>query len=140
MDLKRVVAPTALNPIIGDLELDSTGDMVWTSDFVEQVAQSLQGKLAFFKGTWYLNKNEGIPYLDNLLGVKGVSETTWRVVLTQVLLSVPGIAVVDYVKPLITGREIELDFACRLATGQLFTSADNGPFRISLGPVENPSG
>jgi hypothetical protein len=140
VDLKRTVIATALNPVVGDLELDSTGDMVWTTDLVEQVAQSLQGKLNFFKGTWYLNKNEGTPYLDNLIGVKGVSLAAWRVVLTQIVASVPGIAVVDYVDPVVEGREITLDFAARLANGQLFTSADNGPFRITLGPVENPSG
>jgi hypothetical protein len=132
MEWKRSAAVSANNPIIGDLELDETGDLVWTDDLVTRVAQSLAGRLAHFRNTWYLNRLEGIPYFEALLGVKGVSDAVWNVVFTKVLLGTPGIAVVDSLNITRANREINLDFVARLANGYVFTSADNGPFVVAL--------
>jgi hypothetical protein len=134
IDLKRVVNVSALNPIAGDLELSESGDLVWLSEAEEvpRIAQSLAGRLAFFKATWYLNQNEGIPYLTALVE-KGVSDATWQAVFTYVVLGTPGIAQLDKVKVTRTGREIALDFKARTAKGALLTTADLGPFIVPTG-------
>lgn len=138
MDLKRVIQTSGTNPVAGDLELSQSGDFVWLtpddSDYLPaRVAQSLRARLAFPKGTWFLDGSEGIPYLQTLLGIKGVPDSTWRAVFQRVLLDTPGIATVDSLSIRRTGREISLDFRARLASGKVFSSADSGPFRVPTG-------
>jgi hypothetical protein len=140
MDLKRVTLTSLINPIAGDLELSPEGDFVWltpdNTDYLPaRVAQSLRARLSFPKGTWFLDGAEGVPYLQTLLGIKGVPDSTWRAVFTRVLLDTPGIATVDSLKVVRSGREISLDFRARLASGKVFSSADSGPFRVPLGLV-----
>lgn len=142
MDLKRVIGATALNPIVGDLELDETGDLVWlrpavsVTDYVLSVAQTLKARLRFPKNTWYLNKNEGIPYLESLME-KGVSDATWRVVCSKIMLDTPGIAVIDSLIINTNGRTRtkNLDFRTRLDTGEILTSSMGGPFVLDLGAL-----
>lgn len=135
MDIKRTVVATALNPVVGDIELDETGDMVWVEDptSIASIAQTLAGRLAFPKGTWYLNKNEGIPYFDGLLGEKGVSDAAWNAVFTFVILGTPGIAMLDSLNVRRDGRAIGLDFTARTAKGGVLTTADLGPFIVPSG-------
>lgn len=138
MDLKRVTQASPTNPIVGDLELSPDGDFVWLSPsdsnyLPARVAQSLRARLAFPKATWYLNKNEGVPYLQALLGLKGIPDSTWRAVFREVVLGTPGIATLDYLRATRRGREITLDIRARLANGKVFSSADSGPFTVSTG-------
>lgn len=52
-----------------DLLLDSTGDLVVTSDLqwstgVSGISQGIRIALQLFKGEWFLDLDEGIPYLE----------------------------------------------------------------------------
>lgn len=66
-----------------DLLLDSTGDLVVTSDLqwavgLPAIAQGIRIALQLFRGEWFLDLDEGVPYLeregvsadDALLGAK----------------------------------------------------------------------
>lgn len=46
-----------------DIALTSGKDLRFTNDIIEFTTQKIEKKLSFILGEWYLNRNEGIPYI-----------------------------------------------------------------------------
>lgn len=59
----------ALDPTTGDLAFTETGDLD-SVDALACIAQQIAIRLRFFKGEWFLNQNEGTPWMQRILGKK----------------------------------------------------------------------
>ena len=75
--------------------LDENGDMVLghgSYDFYENcaegVAQCVMTRLALWRGTWFINTEEGTPWLQEVLGKRSAVE----IVLRDRILSTPGVS------------------------------------------------
>lgn len=131
MMLKRTVFATALNPIVGDLELDETGDLSWVGTpaqglqgFHLEVAQRIRSRLAFFRGEWYLDARVGVPYYQRILGIKGVSDATLTAIFGQVVRRTPGVSSVESISVARNPRtrQATLRFTARLQDGFILDS------------------
>lgn len=86
--------------IDGDLDL-SSGDLRFTTG-LQAVAQGIWIRIQMFKGEWFLNLEEGIPYLPNdtvseadaLLGGK-FSELRARAAFRKAIAAAPGVQTID---------------------------------------------
>lgn len=90
MDLKLTTVATVENPDVHDLELDSTGDLVWATGETA-IAQHLKVRFQFFLGEWFLDLREGIPYYGEVF-IKNPSRLTLSSIFRQVILNTPGIS------------------------------------------------
>lgn len=77
-------------------QLSSTGDMQFGSgqlnfliDSPEAVAQAVTTTLKLWLGEWYLNLNEGTPYLEGILGEH--SQATADLTIQSVVTGVQGV-------------------------------------------------
>lgn len=105
-----------------DLLLDTAGDLDLSTndlqlvDGVEAVRQELQIRYRFFLGEWFLDPNEGVPYIRDVLK-KAPNESQVRALLAEVARDTPGVAQVD-------GIELDLDNATRTLTVTLQLTVD----------------
>lgn len=72
-------------------KLDSSGDMVfghsnndYYKDQKEAIAQSLLTRLQLWRGEWYLDTQEGTPYMQEILG-KNTQSTALRALQERIL-------------------------------------------------------
>ncbi len=72
----------------GDLDL-STND-IQIIDGIDAIRQELQIRYRFFLGEWFLNAEEGVPYIENILK-KNPSDAQVRNILTEVARTTPGV-------------------------------------------------
>ena len=84
-----VTSPDAENPDEGDLKV-SKRSLVRLSTFGDQVAQAVRVRLKWFRGEWFLDTRQGVPYLQEIFG-KGVSLATVRNVLRREIVKVAGV-------------------------------------------------
>ncbi len=77
----------------GDLDV-STGALQVLSGGSE-IAQKIGIRLQFFRGEWSLDTTVGIPYFQNLLGVKNPNMSTVRSLLLEAITSCPGVSSVS---------------------------------------------
>lgn len=136
---KRVVFATPENPIVGDLELDATGDIAFvgtpdqgSSGFHLEVAQRLRSRLAFFMGEWYLDARVGVPYYQRILGRKDVTDRTLSAIFGAVVRGTPGISTLDTIQVIRDRalRSAEIRFVARLADGFVLDSRNVAPFIV----------
>lgn len=78
----------AMNIKTGDLVVKD-GDLIIVSN-AERVAQQVLITLREWLGEWFLNTNDGIPYLEYIL-VKNPNENHIRQILTEAIESVDGV-------------------------------------------------
>jgi hypothetical protein len=82
------------SPNYGDWLLDSTGDLVMTSDIdsagTDPVLQNVHMGLNSFQGEWFLNLTSGFPWLQRVLG-KGRSQSDVYGVFQSYILGIAGI-------------------------------------------------
>lgn len=98
----------------GDLDL-STNDLQLV-DGIEAVRQHLQIRFRFFLGEWFLDRDEGVPYIRDVLK-KNPNESQVRAMLAEVARSTPGVVSVDSI-------ELDLAAATRTLTVSLQLTAD----------------
>lgn len=133
MELAITLTEDGENPVVGDLRL-SAGRLVWTSDLALEVAQRIAVRLQFFKGEWWLDRRQGLPWYEQVL-VKSPDLPVVRGIFSKVITETPGLATLE---SLILGepdadRLGELAFSGRLTNGQRFTSAVFGrPYLVRV--------
>ena len=107
-----------------DLLLNAAGDLdLTTNDFqlvdgVDAVRQELQIRYRFFLGEWFLDPDEGVPYVRDVLK-KNPDLARVRALLTEVARTTPGVANVD-------NLDLGLNVATRTLTVTLDLAADVG--------------
>lgn len=62
---------------------------------LQEKAQKIRNRLGLVKGEWFLDKRQGTPWWERILGTKNPDMALVRRVLTTVILSVPGIVDVE---------------------------------------------
>jgi len=130
MELGCTLVASATNPDVGDLELTATGGEVSRTVLGEEVAQRLRVRLLFFKGEWFLNLDEGLPYYQSIL-VKGLTEKVIRSVFGSVILKTQGVSqLLSLTHSISTARRLTLTFKCKLEDGSTFSSTDYAPFIV----------
>lgn len=135
MDLCLAVSVDADNPVAHDLRLVN-GDLVWLGqveglETLEEVAQRFRVRLQFWKGEWFQDAREGVPYRDKVL-TKNPSRQTVIAIFSNIIRTTPGVAALqrlDYSLDNAT-RELSLVWSCLLNDGRVFSSADFGPFLV----------
>lgn len=72
----------------GDLDL-SHGDLRMTTG-IEAVAQGIQVRLLAFRGEWFADLDDGVPYYEDLLGQK-FNEAVARDAFRSAIAAAPGV-------------------------------------------------
>ena len=72
----------------GDVDLSINDFQI--IDEIDAIRQELQIRYRFFLGEWFLDAEEGVPYLENILK-KNANEAQVRNILTEVARTTPGV-------------------------------------------------
>ena len=138
MQLRLTTNVSLENPVEGDLELVDAqivlfGDRAKADEFREAVAQDLRTRLKFFKGEWFLDQFEGVPYFENIL-VKAPDPAVIKSIFRDAILNTPHIVSVNNLVLLVDAstREASLEFVANTDDGSVIISADFKPFIVSL--------
>lgn len=121
--------PDNLQP--GDLHLLNGQIHFW--DGGEARYQKCVALLQFFKGEWFLNSEEGIPYFQEIFK-KGASDQVILSIFRKALLLAPGAVTV----PLLAitrdrvARTARVEFRVEFSDGASVSSTDFRPFIIDL--------
>jgi len=127
--LKLALAVDANNTTVGDLYLNSQGQFQMTASLSEDVAQTLWTRFRFFQGEWFLDPRVGVPYFQQILGIK-TSIPILTSLLKQVILQTAGIKSLDSFSISRVGRAFTVTFSCTLDDGTVLTSDDFAPLII----------
>lgn len=130
---KKTKAADANNPVVGDMYLEGGTSVALTNadDAIEATAQELRSRILLFRGSYFLDLREGVPWFQEILR-KGYVPARVREIFRQTLLTHPAIADV----PLITlsvdraTRAASLAFEARTTDGKVVSSEDFGPVEI----------
>lgn len=101
-----------------DLDL-MNGRLVLVRPISDQAAIMLGNRLRFFKGEWFLDSREGVPYLEFVLGVKNPDKNLLERLFREVILGTQGVKeILDLV--------VEVDAATRSLNVSMRVLADDG--------------
>lgn len=135
MELAVTTRPDPINPDVGDLRLDAAGREVVLNDVTAEVAQLLHVRFSFFLGEWFLDLDEGTPWIQRVL-VKAPTDRVIRTVLTSVLRDCPGVdEILKLSYSISRDRRLQVNFVVRLQTGEVLQSREYGPFIVALDGV-----
>lgn len=119
-----------------DLLLDKdTHDLVFengrtevTDERVDVIAQRLTIRLKTFLGEWRYNINYGIPYYQQILGLKNRKEDVDTVFQIEILKE-PGVnSILSFESSLDSKRQYRMKFSAQIDTGEVM-----GPLEIIPG-------
>jgi hypothetical protein len=103
-------------------------------DLREAIAQELYIRFRFFQGEWFLDKSQGLPYLQSILGKKtplGIVTQIFK----RVITTCPGVkTLTTFNLQRLPNRGLSLTFQATLDDNTVLTSADFGAFN-NLIPV-----
>lgn len=131
MELGVTTTPSLDNPVLGDLSLTPGGQEVVLTKLDNEVAQRLVVAFQFWRGEWFLELSEGVPYLQEILR-KAPPDEVIRSVLTQVILQTEGVSELvslDYSWDKRT-RHLAASFKVRLEDGSTFSTDQYGQLLI----------
>lgn len=125
MNIKLVDTIDASNPVAHDIALP----LSFVRDPLDEAAQAIRCRLQFFKGEWFADTREGIPYFDEVL-VKAPSIAAIRSLVRRALLSEPLVTAVNYLELVEdkATRRLTVKFGARVASGAVLSSDDYPPF------------
>jgi hypothetical protein len=115
---------------IGDLDI-STGNLVVSTDVAQNAAWKLANRFSFFKGEWFVDTRQGLPFVQYVL----VANPNLRLIsdlYSSVIRSIPSIAAVqslnlDY-QP--GARTLSLSFQATTNDGAVITGGTGQPFIV----------
>lgn len=130
-DLAVTLTVDVDNPVEHDLRLEN-GQFILV-DGAEEIAQHIKTRLQFFRGDWFLDLREGIPYFEEVF-IKNPNMGLLRGMFRRVIAETPG---VDSVQTLALSldtptRSLSLTFKAVLTSGEVFDSSDFGPFLVEV--------
>lgn len=114
-----------------DIEVDNSGELVFENgdlvllDADEAIAQSLRISLRMFLGEWFLNTDEGIPYIQSIF-TKAPRISIITTVLRRAILAVPGVEEIKTfdVQFNAAARQLSVSFDARITDGGTLTFTD----------------
>lgn len=107
---------------IGDIELDETGDPVWT-DGPTYIRQRLSVRFKFWLGEYFLDLRQGIPYRREVF-VKNPNIDRIREIFRQVIVTTPGVLRLNTF-------ELNYDPSARRMTFKFHASVEGGEVRVN---------
>lgn len=113
------LARVTSGPTKGDIALVDGRARVEES--LAQTALSLESRLRFFKGAWFLDQNEGIPFFAVFLG-KGRSPALIEAMLTRAIETHPdivGVRTIAVTVPNGRARRAEVAFSAQSRLGSV---------------------
>ena len=123
-----------IDSLTGELSLD--GDDLTFSTGVDAVAQGLKQRILLFKGEWFANLDEGVPYYDNeetgevgILGSK-FNEERIRAAIRSVILATPGVSSIRSLSAQYDGATRTVTIAWNVVTTFGDTVTDSGDFEV----------
>lgn len=130
-DIKIALVADADNPNVGDLYLEN-GTIRLTDGLAEEVSQTLRVSLLLFKGEWFLDETQGVPYWQSILGVKTPLSIVQQI-FRNAILAVPGVKTINsFTFRTLADRTVSLDFACTLVDDTVLRSSDYAPFIVGI--------
>jgi hypothetical protein len=134
--LRIVTTTTASNPVENDLYIDDSGQLEWIGgditdkeDYSRMVLQRIWCRLRFVKGEWYLDQRQGTPWKEKIW-VKGVTESTVKRVIREVVVNTPGVEALNRL-------DVSIDKTTRLATITITATSDLGTV-VTTDILDNP--
>jgi len=119
------------NPLVGDLHISNGQIHFW--DATEARRQKIRMILLFFKGEYWLNREEGIPFFSDVIGSRRpeIVLSIYRQALQQGL---PDLAQIASLNGVLDGetRAFAVDFQLVFTDGEIINSADFGPILIQV--------
>lgn len=121
-----VLAQTSTN----DLQL-TNGKLVLVEDNAEQVAILLKNRLQFFKGEWFLDAREGVPFYDLVL-VKAPDRAFLARMFRNIVLDTPGVSQVLELTAELTAatRHLDVNMRVQTTTGAIIAGGTGQPFIV----------
>ncbi len=134
--IKTTAVSTIDNPVIGDIHLEKGSYVVIgdeSSTFPDAVAQGIRQRLLFFQTEWFLDSQEGLPWIQSVF-VKNPDLAAIRSLFRQVIAESPGVDdVISLELDFDPGsRDLQIDFKANLADGSVLDSADFAPFIVRV--------
>ncbi len=127
--LKVALSVDSENPDVGDLYLEN-GTVHLTTTLIEEVAQRLFVSLKMFKGEWFLDPSQGVPYWQSILGIKQPLSVVTQI-FRQAVAQQPGISRIDrFTATPQSNRGLLIEFQCVISDGTVLSSADFAPFIV----------
>jgi hypothetical protein len=80
-----------IDALTGDLIIED-GDFVWVAG-IDSIEQDIRTALLMFRGEWFLDLTQGVPYHQSILGQKTPLTVIREIFRTQ-LLTIPGVLAV----------------------------------------------
>lgn len=84
-----------LDPLTWDIDISNLNFQLTDSTSGESLAQKLRIALLLWKGEWFVNANDGVPYLQQIFSGKGDKALT-DAVLRQYILGIEGVQSLSY--------------------------------------------
>lgn len=81
----------ALDPVYNDLQFTNGVLTLLATGSVAECAQELNARFALGKGEWFLDLQQGTPWLQAVLGVKNPDKATISQIWRAVILGTPGV-------------------------------------------------
>lgn len=125
-----------LDPITWDLDMSSGRVESVTGD--SATIQRVKVRYQFFKGEWFLDTRIGVPWFQEILGKKEITDDRLNFILRRVLVTCPGISSVrsfNVKNVSAMNRTLELDWEAITDTGRVLKSSDFAPFIIDLSTI-----
>ena len=115
----------ALDPVTGDMALP-----VRMLRGIEAIAQRIRVRFRWFKGEWFLDQRQGVPYFEDIL-VKAPDPILINFIFRRVLLSIPGVKAVAKFSAVLdrATRILTVDFEAVLDDNTVLTATAE-PFII----------
>jgi hypothetical protein len=130
MELAVTLSVDDFNPNVGDLYLSSSGHEVLRTTLAAEVSQRLAVRFNFFQKEWFLDLSEGAPFYQYIL-VKGAKELTIRSILSNIVLSTPGVGeIISLTWDISKDRVMSVNIEARLRDGSVFRTTDYGQYAI----------
>lgn len=116
----------------------ATGDLqiprVIVTDPAQVALQTCIDVLSLWQGSWFMNLLAGFPWLQRILGVKGLSAALAKKLLRDAILSVPYVVSVDVQTFFDSStRAFAYTFRAPLNTGQVLTGGSSQAFQVQSG-------
>lgn len=114
-------------------DLVFTNGQLTVCDINTACAQKLRARLQFFLGEWFLDTNQGFPYLQYVFGVKNVNLGIAKQLFQNVLLSTSPIIGINSISLSLNNltRALDFEFNVQLQSGATISGSSDGPFIVS---------
>lgn len=108
------------------------------SDVPTETAQKLANLFDFWKGEWWADQRQGVPYMTYVYGIKNPDLRLISNMVEKILLSAPGVAAVLQISvDLVPAtRALSISFTVTTNDGSTITGGPGLPFIVTPQPQD----